>query len=118
MVAHFTITAILPYTALAGSWKNMQEKNCFTYRRCKWICYQRNAYPEEKLGIIVFTNTDQNTFYEALKWEILDAYLGFPYRNYSKVYLNFQQNAEPGIGAERTKNERLRSTSFKTRPAH
>ncbi len=45
--------------------------------------------PEEKLGIIVFTNTDQNNFYEALKWEIMDAYLGNPYRNYSKVYLGF-----------------------------
>ena len=45
--------------------------------------------PEEKLGIIVLTNTDQNNFYEVLKWEIIDAYLGKPYRNYSKVYLNF-----------------------------
>lgn len=44
--------------------------------------------PEEKLGIIVFTNTDANRLYEALKEEILDAYLGLPYRNYSKVYLN------------------------------
>ena len=43
--------------------------------------------PEEKLGILVFTNTDQNAFYEALKWEIMDAYLGNVYRNYSKVYL-------------------------------
>ena len=47
--------------------------------------------PEEKLGIIVFTNTDQNSFYEALKWEIVDAYLGNPYRNYSKVYLGYAQ---------------------------
>jgi CubicO group peptidase (beta-lactamase class C family) len=47
--------------------------------------------PEEKLGIVVLTNTDQNNFYEALKWEILDAYLQLPYRNYSKVYLGFQQ---------------------------
>ncbi|HSN60514.1 MAG TPA: serine hydrolase [Ferruginibacter sp.] len=45
--------------------------------------------PEEKLGIIVFTNTDQNSFYEALKWEIADAYLDKPYRDYSKVYLNY-----------------------------
>jgi len=45
--------------------------------------------PEENLGIIVFTNTDQNSFYEALKWEIIDAYFGKPYRNYSKVYLGF-----------------------------
>jgi CubicO group peptidase (beta-lactamase class C family) len=47
--------------------------------------------PEEKLGILVFTNTDQNSFFEALKWEILDAYLGNPYRNYSKIYLNYTQ---------------------------
>ena len=42
--------------------------------------------PEEKLGIIVLTNTDANQFYDALKEEILDAYLGLPYRNYSKGY--------------------------------
>ena len=47
--------------------------------------------PEEKLGIIVLTNTDQNSFYEALKWEIVDAYLGKPYRNYSNVYLSFNK---------------------------
>jgi hypothetical protein len=47
--------------------------------------------PEENLGIIVFTNTDQNSFYEALKWEITDAYLGKPYRNYSKVYAEFDK---------------------------
>ncbi len=45
--------------------------------------------PEEKLGIIVFTNTDQNSFYEALKWEIMDAYFGKPYRNYSGVFHGF-----------------------------
>lgn len=53
--------------------------------------------PEEKLGILVFTNTDQNSFYEALKWEIMDAYLGNPYRNYSSVYLDYahtQQTTE------------------------
>lgn len=50
--------------------------------------------PEEKLGIIVFTNTDANNFYEALKWEIMDAYLGLPYRNYSNVYLGFTQANE------------------------
>ncbi|MGB5006246.1 MAG: serine hydrolase [Ferruginibacter sp.] len=50
--------------------------------------------PEEKLGIIVLTNTDANNFYEALRNEIEDAYLGLPYRNYSKVYLNYQQADE------------------------
>jgi CubicO group peptidase (beta-lactamase class C family) len=43
--------------------------------------------PEERLGIIVLTNSDQNEFYQALKWEILDAFLGLPFRNYSKFYL-------------------------------
>ncbi len=42
--------------------------------------------PEEKLGVVVLTNTDANAFYEALKWEIMDAYLGLPYRNYSQFY--------------------------------
>jgi CubicO group peptidase (beta-lactamase class C family) len=43
--------------------------------------------PEEKLGIIVLSNTDQNDLYEELKWEIMDAVLGLPYRNYSGVAL-------------------------------
>lgn len=38
--------------------------------------------PEENLGIVVLTNTDQNAFFQTLKWEIVDAYLGLPYRNY------------------------------------
>jgi len=46
--------------------------------------------PEEKLGIVVLTNTDANGFFEALRNEIEDAYLGLPYRNYSKVYLSYQ----------------------------
>jgi len=50
--------------------------------------------PEEKLGIIVFTNTDQNLFYDALKWDIMDAYFGKPYRNYSNVYLNSYKATE------------------------
>ncbi len=50
--------------------------------------------PEEKLGIIVLTNTDANIFFEALRNEIQDAYLGLPYRNYSKVYLDGQKADE------------------------
>jgi CubicO group peptidase (beta-lactamase class C family) len=38
--------------------------------------------PEENLGIVVLTNTDQNGFFQMLKWEIIDAYLGLPYRDY------------------------------------
>jgi CubicO group peptidase (beta-lactamase class C family) len=56
--------------------------------------------PEEKLGIIVLTNTDANNFYEALKWEIMDAYLQLPYRNYSKVYLGYHQAGEKEKGKQ------------------
>lgn len=47
--------------------------------------------PEEKLGIVVLTNTDANGFYEAVRYEIMDAYLGLPYRGYSNVFLQRQQ---------------------------
>ncbi len=40
--------------------------------------------PEENLGIVVLTNTDQNAFFQMLKWEIVDAYLELPYRNYDE----------------------------------
>ncbi len=39
--------------------------------------------PEINLGIVVLTNNDQNVFFQMLKWEIIDAYLGLPYRNYN-----------------------------------
>jgi hypothetical protein len=42
--------------------------------------------PEENLGIVVLTNTDQNGFFVALKWEIIDAYFNLPYRNYSDTF--------------------------------
>ena len=47
--------------------------------------------PEEKLGIVILTNTDANSFFEALKWELMDAYLGLPYRNYSNRMLLSQR---------------------------
>jgi hypothetical protein len=47
--------------------------------------------PQEHLGIVILTNTDQNEFFEALRWEIMDAYFKMQYRNYSDVYLaNFK----------------------------
>ncbi|ANH83472.1 hypothetical protein A8C56_23060 [Niabella ginsenosidivorans] len=55
--------------------------------------------PEEHLGIIVLTNTDANAFYEALKWELLDAELGLPYRGYSDLYFskNKEQEAKQAV---------------------
>ncbi|TKK64913.1 serine hydrolase [Ilyomonas limi] len=43
--------------------------------------------PEEKLGITILTNNDNQSFFELLRYQILDAYLGVPYTNRSKVVL-------------------------------
>ena len=50
--------------------------------------------PEEKLGIVVLTNTDANNLFEALRNEIQDAFLHLPYRNYSQVFLQYMQADE------------------------
>ncbi len=43
--------------------------------------------PEEKLGIVIMTNNDNQSFYEMLRVQILDAYLGVAYTNRSKAML-------------------------------
>ena len=64
--------------------------------------------PEEKLGVIVLTNTDQNYFFEALKWEIVDAYLNLPYRNYSNLYFTyFKQNAESELAEYKAQRDTI-----------
>lgn len=37
--------------------------------------------PEEKLGIVILTNQDNQSLFELLRYQILDAYLGVSYRN-------------------------------------
>jgi CubicO group peptidase (beta-lactamase class C family) len=69
--------------------------------------------PKEHLGIIILTNTDQNAFFEALRWEILDAYFKRPFRDYSAKYLSlfkFQQDAEL------QKDKKLRDSVALNRP--
>ncbi len=39
--------------------------------------------PEENLGIAILTNNDNQDFFEDLRYQILDAYLGVPYVNRS-----------------------------------
>ena len=68
--------------------------------------------PEEKLGIIVLTNTDANAFYEALRNEIEDAYLGLPYRNYSSAYLNRQKRKE----TEEEKQHKVKQDTIASHP--
>jgi CubicO group peptidase (beta-lactamase class C family) len=51
--------------------------------------------PQDHLGIIILTNTDENELYEALRWEIMDAYFKLPYQDYSDVYLKrFKANED------------------------
>lgn len=44
--------------------------------------------PELNLGFVILTNSDQNSLYTALRYQILDAYCGNPYRNYSSIFLS------------------------------
>jgi len=43
--------------------------------------------PEEKLGITILTNNDNQNFFELLRYQILDAYMKRPYVNKSKLQL-------------------------------
>lgn len=45
--------------------------------------------PEENLGITILTNNDNQSFFEALRYQILDAYLGVPYTDRSKFQWGF-----------------------------
>ena len=48
--------------------------------------------PEEKLGVVVLTNTDHNSFFSILSRQIVDAYLDLPYSNYSDSNLRAYKN--------------------------
>jgi CubicO group peptidase (beta-lactamase class C family) len=43
--------------------------------------------PEAKLAITILTNNDNQSFFEALRYQILDAYLGVPYVDRSQAML-------------------------------
>jgi CubicO group peptidase (beta-lactamase class C family) len=45
--------------------------------------------PEERLGITILTNNDNQSFFEALRYQILDAYLNVPYTDRSKYQYGF-----------------------------
>jgi CubicO group peptidase (beta-lactamase class C family) len=69
--------------------------------------------PKEHLGIVVLTNTDQNAFFEALKWDLLDAYFKRPFTDYSDKYLSrFKAQQD----AEQLTDKKLRDTVALNRP--
>jgi CubicO group peptidase (beta-lactamase class C family) len=43
--------------------------------------------PEEKLGIAILTTNDNQSFFEALRYQVMDAYLGVPFTNRSEFML-------------------------------
>ncbi len=53
--------------------------------------------PEEKLGITILTNNDNQEFFELLRYQILAAYLNMPYTNYSTVSLPSFSNEQKAI---------------------
>lgn len=54
--------------------------------------------PEENLGITILTNNDNQAFFELLRYQILDAYLGVPYKNRSKEALaDFNEEREKSL---------------------
>jgi len=63
--------------------------------------------PQDHLGIVILTNTDANSFYDALRWEIMDAYFKLPYQDYSDKYLaSFKAN----MAAEQKVDRKLRDS--------
>lgn len=63
--------------------------------------------PEERLSVIVLTNTDANTLYASLKWRILDAYLKQPVKEYSAGLLKNNQE-EAASEAKRIAEARVK----------
>jgi hypothetical protein len=71
--------------------------------------------PEENLGVIVYTNTDVNSLYDALCKQVLETYMGMPYRNVSEMYYNNSLKAKE---ATTTKMKAIKDTiALKNKPA-
>ncbi len=53
--------------------------------------------PEENLGITILTNNDNQNFFEALRYQILDAYLGVSYTDRSKFQWGFYSQGKKEV---------------------
>ncbi|MCY7422208.1 MAG: serine hydrolase [Chitinophagaceae bacterium] len=66
--------------------------------------------PEEKLGIVILTNNDNQNFFEALRYQVLDAYLNVPYVNRSKNSLaGFNKEMVSTVSETATMKSRVKS---------
>lgn len=50
--------------------------------------------PQEKLGFVILTNSDAHELGEALKWQIINAYINRNYVNYAKSMHDYTQASE------------------------
>lgn len=63
--------------------------------------------PEENLAITILTNNDNQSFFEALRYQILDAYLGVKFTDRSQAMLK-EFNKEQAETVKKTNNMRAR----------
>ena len=62
------------------------------------------------LGIVILTNTDANSFYSALRTQIIDSYLNMPYQNHSeRIYKAVSANTK----IENTEINKMREIAAK-----
>lgn len=67
--------------------------------------------PQEKLGIAILTNNDNQNFFEALRYQILDAYLNVPYVNRSQQQLRgFQSELRQQVQQIRSWKTRVKGS--------
>ena len=72
------------------------------------ICF----VPEEKLGIAILTNNDNQDFFEALRYQVLDAYLGVNYVNRGQQFLpGFEQGMNQQLNEIASWKERVTDKS-------
>ncbi len=65
--------------------------------------------PEEGLGISILTNNDNQSFFEALRYQILDAYLGVKYVNRSaQFYSSFKPGFDTTVARVKAMKERVK----------
>lgn len=66
--------------------------------------------PELGLGIVVLTNTDANSLYAALRYQLIEAFMDMPYRNISQYY---HQRNQQGLKQEQESLAKERAIAAK-----
>jgi CubicO group peptidase (beta-lactamase class C family) len=73
--------------------------------------------PEENLGITILTNNDNQSFFEALRYQILDAFLGVAYTDRSKYQWGFfaqgKKATEDELAALKTRVDKKETPELK-----